>query len=223
MLYLQHIVQCYVRCWWWGCCSPPLAYSIIRYKVFSVSITSNNWTATNRENCYLMSQKHEQVRLMSWMATHLCLDDSEFSWCVPLETTKKNTIEKKMNDQIHRFQCESNLQLIPTVSESCFTPFSHSSHTHSDMMPFLFSWPPFWGQLGQAWQRGPSPEDTTTHQSDWRVILLPNLNKIHLNQCIQVAFLPPPLPETAHIVNPNHHISSHLCLSHLYLCETFWH
>lgn len=35
--------------WWWGLHSPPLAYSIIRYRVFSVSITSNNWTATNKE------------------------------------------------------------------------------------------------------------------------------------------------------------------------------
>lgn len=90
MLYLQHIVKCYVTCWWWGCCSPPLAYSIIRYKVFSVSITSNSWTATNGEAVTSYSQKHEQeVRWMSWTATHLCLDDSAFSWCVPLETTKK--------------------------------------------------------------------------------------------------------------------------------------
>lgn len=27
--------------------SPPLAYSMIRYKVFSVSITSNKWTVTH--------------------------------------------------------------------------------------------------------------------------------------------------------------------------------
>lgn len=30
-----------------GSHSPPLAYSMIRYKVFSVSITSNSWTVTH--------------------------------------------------------------------------------------------------------------------------------------------------------------------------------
>lgn len=94
---------------WWGYPSPPLAYSIIRYSVFSVWITSNNWTATNKKNCYHKSHKHVHPphpdstdRVITWIATHLCLDDSEFSWCVPLEITEKQNLKNKLSNHISR-------------------------------------------------------------------------------------------------------------------------
>lgn len=97
LLYLWS--QASVKCWWWGHCSPPLAYSMIRYKVFSVSITSNNWTATNRE---IVTSNPKQVYTHTQMglSSHLCLDDSESSWCVPLETTEKQNSGNEWSNSI---------------------------------------------------------------------------------------------------------------------------
>lgn len=54
-------------CCWWGYYSPPLAYSIIRYKVFSVSITSNNWTATNKEAVTSNPTKMYTHQIQTWI------------------------------------------------------------------------------------------------------------------------------------------------------------
>lgn len=83
-----------------GLHSPPLAYSMIRYKVFSVSITSNSWTVTHSGRDvntkatqtleFTTAGAHERV-------THQCWDGWVFSWCEPLGITgklrKKNVIK----------------------------------------------------------------------------------------------------------------------------------
>lgn len=93
--------------WWWGFHSPPLAYSIIRYRVFSVSITSNNWTATNKE---IVTTKRTNLHTLHtttdifivWIATHLCWDDSGFSWCVPLEITEIQNVNSERSNSTSR-------------------------------------------------------------------------------------------------------------------------
>lgn len=90
-----------------GVHSPPLAYSIIRYRVFSVSITSNNWTATNKEIVTTKTHKHAHpphatTDSFVWIATHLCLDDSGFSWCVPLEITEIQNVNNERSNSASR-------------------------------------------------------------------------------------------------------------------------
>lgn len=85
-----------------GLHSPPLAYSMIRYKVFSVSITSNKWTVTHSKR----DIKTKTTQIMkkstntgthsmhihknpSLHVTHLCWDGWVFSWSVPLGITGK--------------------------------------------------------------------------------------------------------------------------------------
>ena len=194
---VYRIMKVLSKIWWWGYCSPPLAYSIIRYKVFSVSITSNNWTATKKETVTPNPTKldshhiHRQVdRFIFWMATHLCLDDSEFSWCVPLETTKKQNSKNEWSNSITRelLMLEEadtdsitlDIYRLNIVSQAnwnfswflqfwlyIFTsPVSLYFHTPSDMMPFLLSWP-LWGQVAQP-DRGTVPWGQATHPSDCR-------------------------------------------------------